>query len=229
MRLSVFYILLLVLGTCTVYSQHYEAVDIKQIKEEITNKDSKFYYPNLYERYANNDTSLSITDYRYLYYGHSLQAYFNPNIIHTDDSVKALRKLTRAENSDPVRVAQLAEFVLRLDPFSLEAIFSAGVAYEVLGDSAKSGIYIDRYFKIIKAILESGSGKTTDSALVVNSISDEYSVIYALGLKPLSQGLIEENGKNYDLIQVDEDNKLGLKSVYFDVELFIHFNSSNTR
>ena len=46
-------------------------VDFDKIKEEITNPNSKYFYPKLMKSYLSNDTVLDFEGYRYLYYGYT--------------------------------------------------------------------------------------------------------------------------------------------------------------
>ncbi|NJO91928.1 MAG: DUF4919 domain-containing protein [Chloroflexia bacterium] len=49
------------------------------IKSSIFDDSSPYFYPNLYNRYIEADTSLTINDFRYLYYGYTFQSKYVPN------------------------------------------------------------------------------------------------------------------------------------------------------
>ncbi|MDT3740303.1 MAG: DUF4919 domain-containing protein [Candidatus Kapabacteria bacterium] len=212
-------LLILITSLNLLNSQEFQSVDIKKIEAEISNENSPFFYPSLYVRYSDNDTTLNFEEYRYLYYGHVLQPYFNPNLSSGNDSVMALRKYLTGEDVDLKRIMQLAEFSLRLDPFYLGGIYILGVSYDKSGDSVNANKWGDKYLKIIKTIWNSGDGKSSESAFKVLSVSDEYAFLEALGLRYKEKTLITIGGKTYDIITVEE-NKLGFEKVYFDLELF---------
>lgn len=46
-----------------------ERPDMEQIKSEVNNPKSKFYYPRLMEMYRRNDTVMTLPQFRYLYLG----------------------------------------------------------------------------------------------------------------------------------------------------------------
>lgn len=45
--------------------------DFKEIEKAINDKSSPFFYNALMKRYSNNDTLLTMDEYRHLYYGYS--------------------------------------------------------------------------------------------------------------------------------------------------------------
>ena len=58
-----------------LYPQEHKMVtpDFVKIEAEIKNENSNFYYPKLFERYLKGDTTLTVEDYHYLYFGYSFQ------------------------------------------------------------------------------------------------------------------------------------------------------------
>lgn len=216
---KILFLLMFLLPLNLLNSQVFQSVDIKKIEAEISNENSPYFYPSLFVRYSDNDTTLSLKEYRHLYYGHALQPYFNPNLSSGNDSIMALRKYLTGDNVDIKRIIQMAEFSLRLDPFNIGGIYILGVSYDKLGDSVNANKWGDKYLKIIKTIWNSGDGKSHETAFKVLSVSDEYSFLEAVGIKFKEKTLITIGGKTYDIITVEE-NKLGLEKVYFDLELF---------
>lgn len=211
-------IFVLIFSSISVFS--FETVDMNKIKNAITDENSEFFYPKLFERYSNHDTTLNLEQYRHLYYGHALQPYYNPTISRMGDSARTLRQTLNSSNPDFKRVAELARFVLRLDPFSIDAMYILGIAYEILGEEKYLNIFIDKFTKIVQTVLMSGDGKTPETAFTVVSLSDEYAFLNAVGLKSKEQALVEHNGKFYDLITLEKSEEIELDSVYFNIELY---------
>ena len=52
--------------------------DLQMIRSEVTNPDSKYYYPKLMAEYERNETIQTWEDYRHLYLGALFQEDFNP-------------------------------------------------------------------------------------------------------------------------------------------------------
>jgi hypothetical protein len=70
---------------------------------------------------------------------------------------------------------------------------------------------------LAKSLLDSGDGKSTATAYIVVTLSEEGLVLSYLGFKEEQQALIREQGRVYDLIS-GHDGKTGEpRSAYFDV------------
>lgn len=63
----------------------------------------------------------------------------------------------------------------------------------------------------ITRIINSGNGKTIETAYKVNSVDEEYELLRYLNLKPIMQKLYIKNGNFYDAIKTDN------KIIYFKV------------
>src|SRR5690606_25506794 len=71
-------IFILVFTTKFLVGQEALLVDYSQIKQNIQNKNSAFYYPALLERFNAFDSTLTTKDYMHIYYGFAYQdAYLN--------------------------------------------------------------------------------------------------------------------------------------------------------
>lgn len=212
-------LILIVVTNIKIFPNNYEIVNIETIKSEISDEKSIYFYPELFSRYSANDTNLHLDDYRRLYYGHSLQPYFNPSLTQLHDSVIALRKYLYQKEISFERVIELAGFVLRLDPFFIDGVHLTALSYDKTGKPEQASLWMDKYIKLIKTIWASGNGKTPETAFTVLSVSDEYAILDALGLEFKEQKLVEINGKFYDILYVNENDR-GYEQFYFDINLF---------
>ncbi|MBQ2395013.1 MAG: DUF4919 domain-containing protein, partial [Alistipes sp.] len=52
--------------------------DNDRIKAEIENPQSQYFYPNLMARYELGDTTLTLDEFHYLYYGFAYSPKYNP-------------------------------------------------------------------------------------------------------------------------------------------------------
>ena len=62
----------LTLGLASVSAaekNNFQAPDFQAIKTETLNPDSKYYYPKLIAKFHSNDTTMTLDEYRHLYYG----------------------------------------------------------------------------------------------------------------------------------------------------------------
>lgn len=191
-----------------------QPVKFKKIRKEIKKKKSEFYYPGLFRRYIELDTSLTVKDFRYLYYGFSFQKAYDPyGTPRLRDSL-----ITYLQRPEPLRAemevaARLAGELLRENPFRLRETFIAAVSYEMAGNPKMSSVYFDFFGKQVEAIMSSGDGLTKQSAFVVIHIPDEYEILEVLGFR---SGGRQELVDTWDVIYLEE-NAYGIETLYFDV------------
>lgn len=77
--------------------------------------------------------------------------------------------------------------------------------------------------KILQSIGDSGKGYSTETAMYVINIGEEYDFLHFNGFKPIRQELIEENGRQYDRM-ITEGNDGKKYQFYFDVtDFFGHY------
>ena len=195
--------------------QEIRPIKFKKLKKEIRKQRSPFYYPVLFQRYLDLDTSLTSEDFRYLYYGFTFQDAYSPYGIPTlqDSLISYLSRLEllRAEYEVAARIGGQ---LLRESPFRLRETFITAVAYEMAGDGKMSSIYFNFFEKQVDAIMSSGDGLSTNTAFVVIYIRDEYEMLEVLGFKfGGGQALL---AGDYDMLELDE-NPYGVEALYFNV------------
>ena len=195
--------------------QEIRPIKFKKLKKEIRKQRSPFYYPVLFQRYLDLDTSLTSEDFRYLYYGFTFQDAYSPyGIPALQDSLISYlsrRELLRAEYQVAARIGGL---LLRESPFRLRETFITAVAYEMAGDGKMSSIYFDFFEKQVDAIMSSGDGLSLNTAFVVIYIRDEYEMLEVLGFKfGGGQALL---AGDYDKLELEE-NPYGVEALYFNV------------
>ncbi len=176
-------------------------------------------YEKLLTRYNNNDTTLTLQDYRLLFYGQVFQQNYSAYSNH--DSIDALTGLLikDKESIDYKKVLSYTALILNEYPFNIEQVFITAIVHEKLGNKNNTKCWFYKYNALIETLLSSGDGKSPETAIVVTKIKDEYAILSALGLKFQQQTLIHENGKQYDKMNVAE-NDYGIETLYFDISLF---------
>lgn len=192
-----------------------QPLNFKKLKKEIKKKKSPLYYPVLYQRYKDLDTTLSVEEFRYLYYGFTFQGRYSPygTPALQDSLVNYLSRpeLLRAEYEVAARIG--AE-LLQENPFRLRETFITAVSFEMAGNLRMSRIYFDFYEKQIDAIMSTGDGHSTNSAFVVIYVQDEYELLEVLGFEfGGNQYLLEGD---FDMLELKE-NPYGIDALYFDV------------
>jgi len=186
--------------------------EIKSVSKTVT-------YKILLDRFLTNDTTLSLDDYRIIYYGQAFQDNYKPYESH--DSIRALNfYLNNSKDTvDFKKVLNYTKQILNDFPFNIEQIYVTGVAYDKLGKKELSEIWFYKYEKLILAIMSSGDGKSEKSAFIVTKVADEYSLLNALGLNFEGQSLVSNNIGNFDLMSVSQ-NDYGIDKLFFNIDLF---------
>lgn len=203
---------------CLIFSggnsvaQEFKAIDYSLIENQISNADSEFYYPQLIKRYEKGDTTLTLDNYRHLYYGFTFQDKYRP--YDRNPLNKEISQLMTTMNEDTLPMLQeKAKAFLARNPFSLKMIYYLQNFNAAAKETEKNKI-LDRQFNgIVQAILSSGDGKSLHTAYSVNHPSDEYMVMSSLDLSPKSNQI----NSNYDYFQL-KNNNAGIKELYFDVD-----------
>ena len=211
-------ILLAIMVIMPLHAQHfsYERVDFKKVRSAVAKRKSAFYYPVLFERYRNNDTTLSREEFRYLYYGYTFQDEYRPYAIHDTDSLASnlmmKDNLTREDFSD---ILGTCREILELHPFSTRTLLTSAIACSRIGNTKEATLYYYKYHSILSSILSSGDGATEQSAWSVILISDEYELIRSLEFIP--SGKQKMMAKSLcDFIYVMA-NDYGIEGFYFDI------------
>lgn len=213
-----FLFLLLIFFTCSMLpaqNTEIKPLKFKKISKEIKKKKSPYYYPLLFQRYLELDTSLTAEEFRYLYYGFSFQPEYRPySTPLLRDSLSSYLKREDLIQAEYRITGRIAGDLLRESPFRLRETFIAAVAWEMAGNEAVSQAYFMFYEKQVDAIMSTGDGLSENTAFVVIYIPDEYEILEVLGFRfSGTQSLL--NNK-IDMLEISE-NPYGIAELYFDV------------
>ncbi|MBX2845236.1 MAG: DUF4919 domain-containing protein [Saprospiraceae bacterium] len=209
-------------GATLGFSQPVQPVNYADVESEISNPASKNYFPKLLEVYNTSPELLTPEQYRLLYYGFTFQEAYRP---YDKNEQEAELASLMASNMDTMEdyeaLAQKAKAILADDPFNLKMLYYLK-NFNITLLRFEENIQIDRRFDgLIGAILSSGDGKSEESAFAINTISDEYMVIRAFGLKSTGQEYV---GKT-DYISLAE-NDFGIAGYYFDNARLMHVGTA---
>lgn len=210
-------VVVLVVHSSAWAQDFYEKPDYKAIKKLTTDKNSPYYYDKLFAMYQRNDTTLTLKDYRMLYYGYYFQKSYKP---YTNTDNRSYQKLSHIYDKkniskrDLTRVIKLALEYLETNPFDARKLFDVYTAYELLGDTVSGQPYLNKAMSIGKAIISTGDGLTKETAYHVLHISNEYFIILALGYEEDGDRMLTEEWCDY-LSLKENDNQV--KGLYFDV------------
>lgn len=193
-----------------------QAPDDETIITAITDGTSPYYYPQLFSRYIDGDTTLTQTDYHYLYYGFPHQEAYKPLEPAPSETAHILMIFehspvpNRQESEEIIRLATDAMREIPFDPSNLNFLT---YAYGVLGDTLNERINHDRFTKIIKTIKSSGTGLKEESPWHVIYFSHVNDVLGTMGVS-IRKRMIVTRTSEFVALTKRQDN--GVRGYYFD-------------
>lgn len=192
-----------------------EPPNYSYIKSEIKNPNSPYYYPTLFKRYLNNDTTLNIKEYRALYYGFTYQKAYQPYGKQPQDDILArYANLDHLTKADCDTILLYAGQLIEKFPFDVHWINRIAYAYHEKGDDKDANLYSYKAKMILSTIFSTGNGRSPMTAWHVIEVGDEYEIIYMLGLYPTHSTLV---ALQCDYISVSP-NLSKVKGFYFNVK-----------
>ena len=206
--------LLALLAPTGAQAQEAAEPDYRQIAQTIGNHKSPNYYPTLVSRYLANDTTLSLENYRNLYYGFALQEDFVPYQDEKAELLDIRRKIAETGGSKDIcpEAIRISRAILDDNPFNLLAIATLASASLQTGDTVSFLQWQQKQQGLLDAILSSGDGDSPATAFHVISLEHEYEVLSRLGLEVESDSLC--NGE-IEYLRVKE-NASGERGFYFN-------------
>ncbi|WP_207432938.1 DUF4919 domain-containing protein [Sabulibacter ruber] len=222
MKRSLLLALVVCLFSLRSMGQTLSNVDLTKVYNAIEDEASPFYYPALLERYMANDTMLTLFDYHHLYYGYTKQDGYTPFANGPGEMVAM--KLLESGREEEARQLLLSE--LKKSPFSLNMIFRLGSIADMQQKPAEARMWLLKFEGLLRTILQSGDGRSEETAWVVISAQDEYPVMGILGLESAGQGLLKSK---YDVQTLKTPNEMETEKLYFNIEMPIEHMAKNYR
>ena len=136
------------------------APDYKRIKKEINTKGSEFYYPELLRRFEVADTTLTVEQLYYFYYGTATRPDYNPYKTSNYDALhKALEKET-PEKEDWENAAKAIDEQLKTDPTNIRFHMYKHIVYDNLygSESEKTFDAYNQVVMLLSAVTSTGMG-----------------------------------------------------------------------
>ena len=104
---------------------------MEQIRRDVNDPKSKYYYPKLMKQFATRDTTMTLDQFRHLYLGYVFQEDYNP-YRRSRYSQKAEELYMRDKNTaaEADTIIHYAELSLKDDPFDLRQMSFLIYAYQ---------------------------------------------------------------------------------------------------
>ncbi len=211
-------LLLAFMGSLLVYGQ-INPPNYKKIKKEISNKKSELYYPILMERYLQGDSTFTPNELECLYFGFVFQKGYQPYSMCDSELREYLKSKPTMNDEECKEAIQMAQKVLKENPFRTSAINTLIYCYDQLDSMDLVKKYNQMFRMTAIAIINSGNGKSPETAFYVNEVGHEYLLTSLFDLLPKGQSLESKNKHVYDKLELRE-NQYGLDVLYFNIDSF---------
>ncbi len=193
-----------------------EVPDFEKIERAINDRQSPYYYPDLMKKFHSNDTTMTLPEFRHLYYGYALQEDYSPYRIQT--TIPSTIKQLYANNVDRTQVVcdsiiAYAHKCLNNVPFDLRQMHILQTYLTKRGNEAEAALWRYRFNGILQAILSSGDGKTPETAWHVIFTTEEYNVLNLQGHQVTERTFVEPY---FDYIAVKK-NPINVEGFYFNI------------
>ncbi|MBI2266265.1 MAG: DUF4919 domain-containing protein [Armatimonadetes bacterium] len=114
---------------------------------------------------------------------------------------------------------QHAESILKNTYVDIDAHIVSVEAYEALGKPEQAGRHKQIARGLIGSILESGNGKSPETAFPVIFVHEEYLVLSILRLQPKSQSLVTVQGHSYDKLETVHSGTQKNVTLFFNIDV----------
>ncbi|MBA4389936.1 MAG: hypothetical protein C0399_03260 [Syntrophus sp. (in: bacteria)] len=180
-----------------------------QTATDVNNTD----YYGLVKKIKNNDINV---DFQALRLSYTKTPDYKP--YGADDSAKdtAFDALNKNNYAEAVRQA---ESVLEKNYVDLDAHMLCRIAYREMGNLEKSAFHNSVLKGLVGSLYASGDGTTTEKAIVVISVREEYFLLNANGLKSIRNSSFVTNGHNYDKMDVENKKTAEKTIIYFNIDI----------
>jgi uncharacterized protein DUF4919 len=146
----------------------------------------------LLERAKNSDATLDFKELRMAY---TETAYYSPYGGDRETRKQMFAALNAKEFDAAVASA---EKILAKNFVEINAHFVAYVSHRESGRAEKATFHKFMFDGLVKSITRSGDGKTAETAYVVITTDEEYTLFNILGLRAAGQALVTQNGHSFD-------------------------------
>lgn len=188
------------------------APDDRMIEAAVVNLSSPYYYPHLFARYEEGDTTLTLQDYRHLYYGFRFDDRYEPTepTPYADSITLTLSRNIDGEGISPELFGDLWRQIrcaLDDEPFNMRYLNLAAYMAQMDGDMETAESYARKLRMIKVAIMSSGTGLTKDSPWHVLYRNDETDILASLGARPTKRMYITFDVEYFHLPVRNNGNK----------------------
>jgi hypothetical protein len=189
-------IMIMLVFTCNVFAG--EDVEPKKLPD----------YQLLLKRVMNSDRTV---DFKALRLSYAETTDYKP---YGEDKAKKSGMFEALRNKDYEKAVSAAQAILEKKFVDIEAHFVSSIAFRETKNLEKYNFHHFITKGLVDSILDSGDGKTPETAFVVIETAEEYTLLGMTGFEVVRQSLIKSNGHSYDKMEV-KHRKTGEPAIFF--------------
>ncbi len=190
------------------------------IVEQISDPRSDNYYPNLMLRFQVGDSTLTLSNYHYLYYGYAYEEQYRP--LSVNPHMDKFLLIASGLNVDNPHVQSLHDVInagedaLEFDPFNPKVWNLLAYAYGALGDKEQEKMAYRRVEMILTVIRSSGSGVKERSPQHILMFDHALDLLAAENIPHRKSMIISRTVEYIPLISPRNFAGVKVKGFYFD-------------
>ena len=175
-------------------------------------------YAALLARVKSGDLSIDFKQLRFSYME-------SPERHAARDADKQKKEMFEAiKKKDYKKAIQNADVVLESEFVDLDAHNVEQIAHRELREEERAAFHKAVVQGLLSSIMDTGDGKSAETAYIVISVHEEYVVLQVLGLRPSGQSVLRQNGHSYDVLEAKKQDSDATVKLYFNVDIpFKHY------
>jgi tetratricopeptide (TPR) repeat protein len=201
-----------------IYPPRFSAIgssEIRTLDKYVSDRRHPYYYKTLTEKFFRDYRSFELDEYFMLYYGQTLSEKYAPYSGNDREIADSLHSMLSREQY--AEAAGLGSEWLEKNPSVISIYYRTGMSYLNAGNYPKAEEYFHKYHGFITSIIATGNGLSPESAYIVISTSEEYTVMDYLGYKVSGQLLTEQDDNYFDILTGITPSGEE-KQVYFNID-----------
>jgi hypothetical protein len=205
--------------------EFFSAPDYAQIKRNVKEPVSSYYYPNLMERYMAGDEKMTPEEEQHVYFGFVYQPQYMPEdtSVYNNRLADVLSKKSLTPD-DYISILEYSDALLLEDPFNLRALNAKLLVYAQQNNTEEYKKTAQQRRIVQNAIVGTGDGMSEKTAFHVIKLAHKYDILPFLGYKFGGEDKVLSSIKvNYLTLA---DNRFGVDRVYFNISPVIDYIST---
>jgi tetratricopeptide (TPR) repeat protein len=189
--------------------------EIPELDKYISDRKHRYYYRTLTDKFSEDFRSLALDEYFMLYYGQTLSGKYSPYARNEGSMADSLFSMMNM--GQYAEAALMGAVYLEKNPSEIAIYHHTGLAFLNSENYLKADEYFHKYYGFITSILATGDGKNPESAYIVISTNEEYTLMEYLGLRVSRQSLTEQKNQYFDILTGIASSGEE-KKVYFNID-----------